>query len=119
MALDQIAGPVILLAEDGEVLHINPAAVTALGRSRIMLIRAGRLHLKRREERNALRDAIGVGLQASSAGDEQASIVVVLHDRQRCPVMALHVRPVVGPELPPLVSVRVADMLTPPGVDPT
>ncbi len=118
LGVDQAAAAIILIGAGGVVLHSNPAAAAALDRGKILHLRSGRLHLNRKDERAAFRDAIDVAIRAAADGDRQTAVMVVLHNRQDCPVMALHLRSVVAPGLPPLASVRVADMLTPAGIEP-
>ena len=118
LGIDQSAAAILLLAADGVIRYANPAAVTALARSNILHVRAGRLHLNRREERLALRLATEWVARAGDGTGGHPVDMVVLHDRQQCPVMALHLRQLVGPGLPTMVSVRIADMLTPAAIDP-
>ncbi len=118
LGVDQSATAIVLLAADGVIRHANPAAIMALARSNILHVRSGRIHLNRREERLALRLAIEFAARASDGTGEQPAEMVVLHNRQQCPVMALHLRQLVGPGLPTMISVRIADMLTPAAIDP-
>ncbi len=119
LGVDQAAAPIVVLGAEGVVQHINPAATRMLGRSCILRLRDERLHLNRREERAALRDATATALLAAREGRALDGAMVVLHDRQNCPVMVLHLRPVIAAGLPPLASIRIADMLTPAAIEPT
>ena len=118
LGVDQSATAIVLLAADGVIRHANPAAIAALTRSNMLHVRNGRLHLNRQEERLALRLAIEFAARATDGTGGRPTEMVVLRDRQGCPVMALHLRQLLGPGLPMMISARIADMLTPAAIDP-
>ena len=118
LGVDQTGLPVFLLSTDGAVRHANPAAAGLLARSGILQLQAGRLHLKRRAERATLREAFVAIAQAASGGSSGVDHMVVLRDRQDRSVMVLHLRSLLGPGMPPLVSLRVSDMISPAVLDP-
>ena len=118
LGVDQTTLPIFLLSIDDIVRHANPAAARMLARSKLLKLQAGRLHLNRREERATLRHALSAVAQPFDKEGTDTNQTVVLRDRQERSVMVLHLRTLIGAGLPRLISLRVADMLSPASVDP-
>ena len=108
--LDQSGTPLILLAPSGRVEHVVEAAYVMMRQSPVLQIRDSRLHLRRAEERNVLRDAL-TDLQSDTMGPIDNTRLVVLRNREERAVMALLLGLVCHPMLPRLIIVRIANLL--------
>lgn len=113
LGLDQSGTPLILLTTDGTVKHVVPVARDMMGRSPILGVRDGRLYIRRADDRKALQDAFNSVARGGVLARPAESSLVVLRNREERAVMGLLLSQLSSIHFPPLVLVRIADLLTP------
>ena len=118
IGLDQCGSPTILLSMDGLVKHIVPAASRMMSQSPLLRVREGRLYIRRAQDRKALQDSINSAVLARRQARPAEPNLVVLRNREGRAVMGLLLSKLSDMHLPPLILVRIADLLTPSAIAP-
>ena len=117
LGLDQSGTPIILLTGSGHLQHVGPAAAEVIRRSPILQVRDGRLYMRRTEDRRALKAGLDAAIQATDPDSAEPNLVI-LRNREARPVMALLLSRIAVQDLPPVISVRIADLLSPSSAPP-
>ena len=113
LGLDQSSTPLIVLSAEGLVKHVIPAAAYMMGRSPLLDVRDCRLYVRRADDRKALTEALNSFAPAVVLGRPAEPRLVVLRNRESRPVMCLLLSQLSGTQLPQLIIVRIADLITP------
>jgi DNA-binding CsgD family transcriptional regulator len=118
LGLDQAGTPLMILADDGVIRHINPAAEDMLRHSTIFSLRRNKLHTRRNEEAAAIRQSVHRMGSLAAPGAEAVRAIVNLHDREGCVVTSMLMRSLTPRGLTGAIILRVADFTSRPTSDP-
>jgi DNA-binding CsgD family transcriptional regulator len=118
LGLDQAGTPLMILAADGAIRHLNPAAEEMLRHSPIFQLRHNKLHTRRNEEAAAIRQSIHRMGSLATPGADAVSAIVNLHGREGCVVTSMLMRSLTPRGLTGAIILRVADFISRPTSDP-
>ncbi len=110
--LEQTSTPLFLLDAAGLVRFANFGARESLRGSTVLRLINGRLQTRRREERRMLAEAV------ENASTSNEAVTATLRDRAGRVVLAMLMQMTTPAGLPPVLLVRVADLLAVPPSDP-